>query len=681
VSESDPHVRILSAGLEAEMTETRLSVQPKTAPPPSLTMLSGGLLQRTSGSAELADACEGCGTQGLSLQRSTRNSEPETQNSGGVPPIVDEVLRSPGRPLDPDTRAFMEPRFGHDFSRVRVHTDGRAEESARAVNALAYTVGRDIVLGSAHSGLGHSIQRHVMAHELAHVVQQSAVSHAEQPETLAVGAGDDIYEQDAERVAGQISGATKVPATGPVSQRVARRRLSRVNTAEATRVLRTGTVAGSGLQFYPMQLASTRIGPVSGVGGLIGDTSSNRLSVIIGQNLTLNQLATILLPLWQTATPFTPPGATAPVTPQAITAADLARGLLVYNQYYLPVPALTRWKAGLRFPLPIDIDATTNEGVLHPNLIASLASTFDAAWEPLLIQPAIAPTAPAPADLGAAVTTFLASETSPSGRGIMLATRAITNAHEDSAFILEAFRQLGAAAFDVALEFMNHSVNHQIGLLASERDGASILGRIRTVLAAPPATLTQDQQASLTRALGMLGAVAGVAARETPVYQPAPVVLATSAAGVQFVADWEQFRPNLYNDQANHCTIGYGTLVHSGPCNGSESAEFIAGITEPRARELLTTRIDAAAAVVNAAVTVALTQNQFDALVSFAYNVGHGAFRGSTLLTELNAGNYAEVPGQINRWTRAGGAVSAGLVTRRQREGDMFRDGTYNSAH
>ncbi len=62
-----------------------------------------------------------------------------------VPPIVHEVLSSPGQSLDTGTRAFMEPRFGHDFSGVRVHTDAGAAESARAVNALAYTVGQDVV--------------------------------------------------------------------------------------------------------------------------------------------------------------------------------------------------------------------------------------------------------------------------------------------------------------------------------------------------------------------------------------------------------------------------------------------------------------------------------------------------------------------------------------------------------
>src|SRR5512140_648141 len=61
-----------------------------------------------------------------------------------VPPLVTDVLHSSGQPLDAATRSFMEPRFGHDFSGVRVHTDAKAAESARAVNASAYTVGRDI---------------------------------------------------------------------------------------------------------------------------------------------------------------------------------------------------------------------------------------------------------------------------------------------------------------------------------------------------------------------------------------------------------------------------------------------------------------------------------------------------------------------------------------------------------
>src|SRR5262245_24866574 len=87
--------------------------------------------------------CENCKQQRVSLKRATGgSSQPQT-----APPIVHEVLQSAGEPLDSSTRDFVEPRFGHDFSSVRVHADGRAAESARAVGALAYTVGRDIVFG------------------------------------------------------------------------------------------------------------------------------------------------------------------------------------------------------------------------------------------------------------------------------------------------------------------------------------------------------------------------------------------------------------------------------------------------------------------------------------------------------------------------------------------------------
>lgn len=89
-----------------------------------------------------------------------------------APPIVDDVLNSPGQPLDTATRAFFEPRFGHDFSRVRVHTDARAVESAESARALAYTVGAHIALGSDRLVAGTSEARFLLAHELTHVIQQ-----------------------------------------------------------------------------------------------------------------------------------------------------------------------------------------------------------------------------------------------------------------------------------------------------------------------------------------------------------------------------------------------------------------------------------------------------------------------------------------------------------------------------
>ena len=90
-------------------------------------------------------------------------------------PVADNFVQNlgPGQPLDTATRAFFERRFGYDFSGVRVHTDARAVESARAVNARAFTVGRDVVFGEGEYGEGVSGQR-LMAHELTHVVQQKS---------------------------------------------------------------------------------------------------------------------------------------------------------------------------------------------------------------------------------------------------------------------------------------------------------------------------------------------------------------------------------------------------------------------------------------------------------------------------------------------------------------------------
>ncbi len=92
-----------------------------------------------------------------------------------APPIVHEVLRSPGQPLDPATRAFMEPRFGYDFSRVRVHLGGAAATSARDVNAQAYTVGQHIVFGAGRFAPEALEGQRLIAHELTHVVQQSGI--------------------------------------------------------------------------------------------------------------------------------------------------------------------------------------------------------------------------------------------------------------------------------------------------------------------------------------------------------------------------------------------------------------------------------------------------------------------------------------------------------------------------
>jgi hypothetical protein len=133
-----------------------------------------------------------------------------------APPIVHEVLRSPGQPLDRATRSFMEPRFGHDFSGVRVHSDAKAAESARAVSALAYTVGRNVVFG-AELRTQQPQGQHVLAHELAHVVQQHSGSMvADSQEDLRIGGAGDPQESEADRVANSVlAGDSQVGSAGP----------------------------------------------------------------------------------------------------------------------------------------------------------------------------------------------------------------------------------------------------------------------------------------------------------------------------------------------------------------------------------------------------------------------------------------------------------------------------------
>jgi hypothetical protein len=94
------------------------------------------------------------------------------QGTPSVTPLISNTPRSSGQPLDANTRSFMAARFGHDFSQVRVHTDAKAAESVRAVNALAYTVGSDIVFGTGQYAPSNIKGLRLIAHELTHVVQQ-----------------------------------------------------------------------------------------------------------------------------------------------------------------------------------------------------------------------------------------------------------------------------------------------------------------------------------------------------------------------------------------------------------------------------------------------------------------------------------------------------------------------------
>ena len=159
-----------------------------------------GVLQRKCACGGEGGDCAECQKkEETGLQRSASGG---ARVSSGVPPIVHEVLRSPGQPLDRGTRAFMEPRFGQDFSHVRVHADSKAAESARAVSALAYTVGSDLVFGTAQYAPQSAGGIRLLAHELAHVVQQGSGAHVT---PRSISQKNESSEQQAERAAAAIS--------------------------------------------------------------------------------------------------------------------------------------------------------------------------------------------------------------------------------------------------------------------------------------------------------------------------------------------------------------------------------------------------------------------------------------------------------------------------------------------
>jgi hypothetical protein len=196
----------------------QIPMKPAAAPARPLTPAPFGTLQRKcacGGSGSSGGECEECKKK--KLQRWAAGSGPET-----APSIVHEVLRSPGQPLDAATRALFEPRFGHDFSKVRVHADARANESARSVNALAYTVGPQIVFGAGLYQPNAAGGKQLLGHELTHVVQQHG--HIATADQLRVGPSDDTYEREANQTSLNVTSREQnvvppVLGTGPSVQR------------------------------------------------------------------------------------------------------------------------------------------------------------------------------------------------------------------------------------------------------------------------------------------------------------------------------------------------------------------------------------------------------------------------------------------------------------------------------
>lgn len=141
-----------------------------------------------------------------------------------IPSAVDTVINSPGQPLDKTTCAFMEPRFGNDFTSVRVHTDQRAAESARAMNAFAFTVGQNIVFDTGQYQ-PHSTQgQELIAHELTHIVQQRYASNGAATIPTVV---NESSEREAARVASAVVRGAPASITLPVAYGTVQRQSNR----------------------------------------------------------------------------------------------------------------------------------------------------------------------------------------------------------------------------------------------------------------------------------------------------------------------------------------------------------------------------------------------------------------------------------------------------------------------
>jgi hypothetical protein len=132
-----------------------------------------------------------------------------------APPSVYTALATPGRPLDQADRSFMESRFGHDFSRVRIHSGREAAESAGPIHARAYTVGSDIVFGAGEYAPASAKGRQLLAHELTHVIQQNAASPSSAPDVVQRAPTLDIV--DAKSTGSLTASQRRAAASCPIT--------------------------------------------------------------------------------------------------------------------------------------------------------------------------------------------------------------------------------------------------------------------------------------------------------------------------------------------------------------------------------------------------------------------------------------------------------------------------------
>jgi hypothetical protein len=225
----------------------------------------------------VAKAITGTASSGVPVPiRRIAAPAPSSGDHDDAPSLVSQVLQQPGRPLDSNTRTFMETRLGHNLERVRIHDDAGAADSARSVGALAYTAGRHIVFGEGQHDSGSHAGRLLLAHELAHTIQQDG------------SATPRVMRQAQPAFGSSCSGGAKDPCQAarctPSNHTTARadftRAISYVNTAIAAlsaNPLSTDTIRALDWYFADHESATvndvkTRLGCIL---GCLNDTRTN----------------------------------------------------------------------------------------------------------------------------------------------------------------------------------------------------------------------------------------------------------------------------------------------------------------------------------------------------------------------------------------------------------------------
>jgi len=198
-----------AAGGGAYFDISRIPVTPAERPVPLVSPQGPALALQRCGDSDCAPGQ--CAHDDPTLRRQAAGLAPVRHAGERELSTVREVLGSPAQPLAPAARSLMETHFGYDFGQVRIHADAAAARSARQVGARAYTVGDDVVFGAGQLDLGSAAGLRLVAHELAHVIQQEAVGGPATARPLTISDPGDAAEREADRAAEMVHRPSSAP--------------------------------------------------------------------------------------------------------------------------------------------------------------------------------------------------------------------------------------------------------------------------------------------------------------------------------------------------------------------------------------------------------------------------------------------------------------------------------------